>query len=952
MAPRAAAAQPAGSAAVEDAPVPGGVVEFAARVGVRPTPDRGRFLYDITRVIYETEGRPPIGPAMLQTLGRHADRTTPSGDGDGASESPDLVPVPLTPEFWSAVVFHRAVARDDLVTAIVADRQAALLCHGLLALDDETLRWVAGQRSLIARILEKSVPVFAAFSTSIRVSGGRVIAPGAESRDDVAAMWEAAVGEKVTRPERFIAQLLEASEGRLAYLYDTIGQLDPARRAFALGLWMPNASARADRFRALATDGISTFRDWHVRSLPFGRAGYDLGMVLSRVEVAADGRPAEPSSRGFWARALAGRDPVSGRFIADDDPIDAAWLTAAVGAADVRQRGERLDQLNFANRLFGEAALPGSRERSDALTAVRGFARYRMLLLTLERVGVRDASVYAAAVRHAARLTASVDGHRAFVALGQFQGALALVTRAVQLRSIDRARGQKLIESLIALPIGDDGRYSGGVARWIRDGFLPAAKVPAVDGVDRGARARGVNVDIERRIIAAISGPAWSDAGDDRPLMWEGEQYRLDLGAAERLRLNRVRERQLALPFDVAMTVAEAGEAFASESTSPPQAGEIAARLSQLLAEVRKRSREEEADAAPPGAGISRDQHDLLLKSIDEITKAAKSSDAKRIAKQAEPVIDLGDDMLAYALVSMAYAVDIGDPDGAILLADDVSQRHDFGLAVRETDLRNRLPWTLPKQDVVPGAPWHITGSILGLDVALASLALRRISPDPILEAPSMTSVEREAFAASVALMNPYDLHDADRDAIAAAVERGLAAVSAFDASALERASDRLAIEMPRRRGLRWTLAHEADRLPSMFTLVELIAIGGGSPADFPAWGMSMIGASGCVCTALMYPSRLNTIGSRPQLALTSTVVADLNLHVAMMLHELELPAALARVVASGAVQDFIDHARPLDNGDWLTLARAARTISRDRIEDYLAIATAIGPLVPVNTPQ
>ena len=80
-------------------------------------------------------------------------------------------------------------------------------------------------------------------------------------------------------------------------------------------------------------------------------------------------------------------------------------------------------------------------------------------------------------------------------------------------------------------------------------------------------------------------------------------------------------------------------------------------------------------------------------------------------------------------------------------------------------------------------------------------------------------------------------------------------------------------------------------------------------------------------------------------------VVADLHLHVAMMLKELQLPAALARLVASAAMQDFIDHVRPLDDGDWLTLARAARTISRDRIEDYLAVATAVGPLVPVNTP-
>jgi len=115
---------------------------------------------------------------------------------------------------------------------------------------------------------------------------------------------------------------------------------------------------------------------------------------------------------------------------------------------------------------------------------------------------------------------------------------------------------------------------------------------------------------------------------------------------------------------------------------------------------------------------------------------------------------------------------------------------------------------------------------------------------------------------------------------------------------------------------------------------------------------MSMVAASGCLCTALQIPSRLATLGGRPQLGLTATVVADLHLHIAMMLKELQLPAALARLVASGAMQDFIDHVRPLDDADWLTLARAARTIARDRIEDYLAAATAVGPLVPVNEPQ
>ena len=322
------------------------------------TPDRGRFLYDITRLVYETENRPPLAPAVLQALG-HADARLkarapdPAGDGaasddegplgfsratDGTSRAhdhADLVPVPLTADVWSSAVFHRKVTRDDLVAAIVSDRQASFLCHGLLALDDETQHFFADHGSLLARIIERSGPVFAAFSGSLRVRGGRVVPPGAEARsgaDDVSPLWEAVVGEKMTRPERFIQQLLEVSEGRLAYLYDTIGQIGPARRAFALGLWMPNAAVRAERFKALATDGVAAFREWHIRSLPFGRAGYDLGLLLSRVEAGDDGTPAEPASRGFWTRAFSARELAddSRRPQAnDDDAIDAAWLAAA-----------------------------------------------------------------------------------------------------------------------------------------------------------------------------------------------------------------------------------------------------------------------------------------------------------------------------------------------------------------------------------------------------------------------------------------------------------------------------------------------------------------------------------------------------------------------------------------------------------------------------------------------
>jgi hypothetical protein len=60
------------------------------------------------------------------------------------------------------------------------------------------------------------------------------------------------------------------------------------------------------------------------------------------------------------------------------------------------------------------------------------------------------------------------------------------------------------------------------------------------------------------------------------------------------------------------------------------------------------------------------------------------------------------------------------------------------------------------------------------------------------------------------------------------------------------------------------------------------------------------------------------------------------------------MPAALARVVLSAAMQDFIDEVQPTDDADWLTLARAAQAATREQVEDYLASATADGPLVPV----
>jgi hypothetical protein len=206
--------------------------------------------------------------------------------------------------------------------------------------------------------------------------------------------------------------------------------------------------------------------------------------------------------------------------------------------------------------------------------------------------------------------------------------------------------------------------------------------------------------------------------------------------------------------------------------------------------------------------------------------------------------------------------------------------------------------------------------------------------------------------------LNPFALRDADRDAIAEAVSAGQrrlgslrnggqAAARAAAEAAFDEIADELSIEGWRRRAVRWMLAHEADRVPSMFSLTEVMVLGSGRIGALNAWGMSMVNVEGCVCSRLTPPGRWPTLLGRPSLGLTAAAVADVHLHVAIMLREMRLPAAIAKVVLSGAVQDFIDDARPTDDADWLSLVRAARAANRDRVEDYIAAATAAGPFVP-----
>ena len=128
--------------------------------------------------------------------------------------------------------------------------------------------------------------------------------------------------------------------------------------------------------------------------------------------------------------------------------IDAAWLVQAIASPEPTVRGDRLDQLAFGQRTFSKA---DSGSRADVLLAIRGFATYRSLMLSLERSGIRHASVYATAARRAQQIGTLDERHR-LLAVSQYQGMLALIERMSITKTIDVSTTETLVAVCRSFP--------------------------------------------------------------------------------------------------------------------------------------------------------------------------------------------------------------------------------------------------------------------------------------------------------------------------------------------------------------------------------------------------------------------------------------------------------------------------------------------------------------------
>jgi hypothetical protein len=995
----------------EQVPIVGGTAALARTLRLETVPDRATFLTELTRVIYNTpEGRSAATDALLQGLAKHlevVDRfqkalaavqpehgsialamaaqkndrnrlkdfldlvglklreknktfSVERADNKPAAERVRLladlgvnldqlaatlnrgeavrvelptetVPIPLTAALWSKIIFQRTVPVTTIFSSIIGDRRAALLCHGLAAIDDETLQFLVDRPQLLARLYEHDSGAFAAFAGALEVRGGQLVVPGGAS---AAPLWEALVDEKFARPDRFVRELFSKHGGRVAYLYDGISHLDDARARFALGVTIGDLSTRVERFRALAGTVTSNDQlDFDAR--PFSRPAADTVLLLARVHALPTGAPAAPAWQKFWSRAFDSIDlPENAakqlKNFQENGVVDAAWFAEALRGTDFQFRRERLDQMDFGHRVFGRAdasALP------DALVAVRAFPRYRMLMLSLERMGVTTPAVYVTAARQANRLS-GLDADRGFIALSQFQGGLALIARMALVHTIDAARAEALVSSLSAAMLSEDGRFNGAIARWLNDQLAPTF---------------GKTGNLDEALVGAIAGPAPIDP--PQVVTWEDRRYRVDLATAEANRLTAMREKIGAPAVDTPASLVRVTDALSTPGLAFESLQPLIAELKKIEAAlVPPPKRKKQAPAVLP-AGVSprKSAYDIVASTVQNLSNITKPKDVKKAAREAAPLLEAVDTLLADALLSLDYALDLGDPEGDGVLAGNISRRHDFGFAQLGGEYRARGAWRIPAQVSEVGVPWHVKGAAVGLDIALSPLALRRVRTNQVATS-TLTDVQRATFTETVVLMNPFDLLDVDIDGIAAAIDRGRAAVNAIDGAgtSLDAIADSLHMDGWRRRAITWTATNDREATLSFFSLRELLQLG--DPSGHIALdhiGNAAVAFDGCLCTELMPSGAWMAARGRTYAGLLAVYAADLNLRVLLALHELHLPAALARDVLAAAMQDYVDEVRPIEADDWLSLIRAAQKIPRERIEDYVATLTVRGPLVP-----
>jgi hypothetical protein len=817
-----------------DLPVPGGEATLAA-LGIE-TDERALTLPVLSRAMEDRQSRLGRAPGTLQRI---LEQTTAAAVGGTSDAEATVVPAPLSAEVWRGLL---ALAPEQhLFERLSGDRRALLVAVGLMATDESIRSLMARDRDLLTFVHREGAAAFAIVGRSLRVDRDRVVVPGGQGAE---AVWQRLAGSPTDQPSAFLRALVSRDRGRLAWYFDCLAQMDDARLAAA---W-PDGGVDARRDNAGAL--YSAFREsdvqWVIPDQPYRRNIADPWTIVMTADVQA-GRLLGPSPEVFWEYVFSNSTSQLPQVRDGARPAGLTWLTRTIASTSGRPRRDRVEVFRLGQRVFpspSPAALP------DLAAALNGYARFRALLLALERMRIEEAATWAAVVTAARHVSDRSDDRRD--AVTAFQAAVSLVERIRHARTIDVATTDSLLRTL-SEAVQRNSRVTQSVGEWIQSSLM--ASLPPLERPD----ALTGKTAYESTILQALAGPR------DRAtpvIEWEGLKYRVDIVETEHERLRAVRAQLPSPGLDAAI-----------------------------------------ANGRP---------HDLSL-----------------------------------ALTALVYAPALGEPEGAVALSRDVARRHDLGFdaTIHVRDIR---PWSLPEEQQGRG-PWRVAGSLIGLDLGLSRLALRRLIGDEMPPAPTLTLNDFSTLTRSVVLMPALDLTDGDRDEIARAIARGRERVRAAGASvqALDTLAREAHISPIARQLIPWLAARQPDVLNDLFTLRDLMWLGQPklSHHQLDRWGLAADGIDGRTVTAMPPPAPWENFAGRPDAGQITTQTPDLTLRIVEETARLGLPAVLVPSLLAFAVNDYWHDVQVRFADDWPRLSRQARALTPARVEDYVAALTGNGPL-------
>ncbi len=519
----------------------------------------------------------------------------------------------------------------------------------------------------------------------------------------------AVAGVASDAPEPWLLALLHG-DGAAAYMLEVVATLSAAQQRAVLSLADADVGRRASAGLDLL-DGLRVVaRGWDLRERPFWRPSVDPAFLLGQLRVGAGDRLLLPGGRQFWTLVFGDGGVVTHDAAArsawdDPAPVSAGWLVSRIGAAAPADQSIRYEQVLFASRRLAAA---DAAHAAAVATILRGYARYPQLLRVLDRLEVDDVDSLAALVHRADGLAQAASDWRGHAAMMRWQSALVFLDHMTRLGAIDR---DELHRALDALAAPDQASASRGTR--VR-ALLAALGVGAVAG-DPPARP------VEDALVARLTR---SRLGAGRRVTWEGQAYRIDFGAAERDRIARVRGRDAQARLDAAWSVFTL-----SDLPGVPDGPDAVARIARVVAIAR-------LDRTP---------------SVDErlgIEARAAAATARRLLERGTvdrdwPEIrrsldDLGDALATEGLAEMAYAVSLGWAEDLPLTALAAFRRHVF-TRPSPTGVID-ASWLAPDTVTGRGDAWHVAGSLLGLEDAVAPVALRRPSLKPLGAAPSLNT--------------------------------------------------------------------------------------------------------------------------------------------------------------------------------------------------------------------